>query len=223
MKRLVLLFSICIHQLSIVHAQSYAYTGKVSSVNLSLESISSMHSKGSLLHFNTVSSSISMAKMISRGIYPTVGYTCTRAYKNIYSNPREENVKSESSFKNGHSLNASFLVQKHLMVTQNRRISTGCFHQTLSLIFAPEYNYMLPNNQRTNLSKGEVALKMGLCLFNVHSGTVSRNIIWDFYYRKGFTPIISYNDQYGKQSFYKDEIGVQLRILFRQRYDFSGR
>ena len=79
---------------------------------------------------------------------------------------------------------------------------------------------MFINGVRSNKSKGELALKMGVCLFNSYSGTAPRNIIWDLYYRKGFTPIISYDDQYGKQQFYKDEIGIQLRIILRQRYDF---
>jgi hypothetical protein len=69
-------------------------------------------------------------------------------------------------------------------------------------------------------SSGEFALKASISLFNSYSGTTSKNIIWVLYFRKDFTPIVSFDDQFRKKQFYKDEIGIQLRIIFRQRYDF---
>ena len=75
----------------------------------------------------------------------------------------------------------------------------GCFCQTLSLILAPEYNYMFTKEPRINKSSGEFTLKAGISLFNSYSGTTCKNIIWYLYFRKGFTPILSFDDQFGKQ------------------------
>ncbi len=201
------------------HSQRFAYTGKAWSLGISTQPISSFYQKNDKLKINAFSSSVALSKKIYKGIYPTIGYTYSKSNEEVNSNPRTLDVNS-LNINDAHSINTGVLFQKHLMVTQSRRISTGCFRQTLSLILAPEYNYMFTNGIRTNKSNGEVALKMGLCLFNSYSGTAPKTILWDLYYRKGFTPIISYEDQYGKQQFYKDEIGIQLRIIFRQRYDF---
>jgi hypothetical protein len=168
---------------------------------------------------NAISGSIAISKKIYKGIYPTIGYSYTKTNQDPNSTNRTL-INNTLYFEEGHSINSGILIRKHLLVTQSRRISTGCFHQTMSLILAPEYNYMFTNGFRINKSNGEFALKAGVSLFNSYSGTKSKNIIWDLYYRKGFTPIVSYDDEFGKQQFYKDEIGIQLRIIFRQRYDF---
>ena len=81
------------------------------------------------------------------------------------------------------------------------------------MLVGPEYNYAL--NQNENY-KGEFAFKVGLSLFTCHSGVRSRVLIWDIFYRKGLTPILSNN----LGDFKRDEIGIQLRILKRQTYSF---
>ena len=202
-----------------VQSQRYAYTGKAWSVGGSIQPLTSFYQKSDKLKLNAFSGSIAFSKKIYKGIYPTIGYTFTKTNEGLNSSNRVLN-NNTLNFNEGHSINSGILIQKHLLVTQSRKISTGCFCQTLSLILAPEYNYMFTNGTRINKSSGEFALKAGVSLFNSYSGTTSKNIIWDLYYRKGFTPIVSYDDQFGKQQFYKDEIGIQLRIIFRQRYDF---
>jgi hypothetical protein len=219
MKKGVLLFCFFAFQLVQIKAQRFAYTGKAWSIGASIQPVTSFYQKNNSLKLNALSGSFSISKKIFRGIYPTIGYTYSNSKETVDLNPRTMDVNALNII-DAHSINSGVLFQKHLMVTQSRKISSGCFRQTLSLILAPEYNYMFINGLRTNKSNGELALKMGVCLFNSYSGTAPKTILWDLYYRKGFTPIVSYNDQFGKHQFYKDEIGIQLRIIFRQRYDF---
>ena len=202
-----------------VQSQRFAYTGKAWSLGMSVQPVSSFYQKNDKLKINALSSSIALSKKIRKGFYPTLGYTYTKSNEPFDVNPRTLDVNA-LNIQDAHSINTGILIQKHLLVTQQRRISSGCFRQTMSLILAPEYNYMFTNGSRINKSNGEFALKMGVCIFNSYSGTASKTILWDFYYRKGFTPIVAYDDKFGKQQFYKDEIGIQLRIIFRQRYDF---
>jgi hypothetical protein len=217
MKRIIsiaLIFTVCFN----VQSQRYAYTGSAWSFSSSIQPFTTFHQKSEKYQLNAISGSIAISKKIYKGIYPTIGYTFTKTNEEINNRITIDN--DALNFNIGHSINSGILIQKHLLVTQSRRISTGCFHQTMSLILAPEYNYMFTNGTRNNKSSGEFALKAGVSLFNSYSGTKSKNIIWDLYYRKGFTPIVSYDDEFGKQQFYKDEIGIQLRIIFRQLYDF---
>ncbi len=200
-------------------SQRYVYTGKAWGISASIHPMTTFHQKSEKYQLYAMSGSIAFSKKIYKGIYPSVGYTFTKTNQEVNSNSRTLN-NSALNFNEAHSLNSGILIQKHLLVTQSRKISTGCFCQTLSLILSPEYNYMMTNGSRINKSKGEFALKMGVCLFNSYSGNAPKSILWDLYYRKGFTPIVAYDDQNGKQQFYKDEIGIQLRIIFRQRYDF---
>ncbi len=211
----VLICTVCFN----VQSQRYSYTGKAWSISGSIQPLTTFRQKIVKNQLNAMSGSINVSKKIYKGIYPTIGYTFTKTNQEVNSNSRILN-NNALNFNEAHSFNSGILIQKHLLVTQSKRISTGCFRQTMSLILAPEYNYMFTNGNRINKSNGEFALKMGFCLFNSYSGTAPRNIIWDVYYRKGYTPIVSYDDQYGKQQFYKDEIGIQLRVIFRQRYDF---
>ena len=201
------------------HSQRYAYTGKAWSFSSSIQPLTTFYQKSEKHKFNAFSGSIAFSKKIYKGIYPTIGYTFTKTNEEFNSSNRVLN-NNALNFNEAHSINSGILIQKHLLVTQSRKISTGCFCQTMSLIIAPEYNYMFINGVRSNKSKGEFALKMGVCLFNSYSGNAPKSILWDLYYRKGFTPIVAYDDVNGKQQFYKDEIGIQLRIIFRQRYDF---
>jgi hypothetical protein len=219
MKNIIIIVILILSAHLKIQSQRYAYTGKAWSFSGSIQPLTTFHQKIEKNQLNAMSGSIAISKKIYKGIYPTIGYTYTKTNQEVNSNPRTLN-NNALNFNEAHSINSGILIQKHLLVTQSRKISTGCFCQTLSLILSPEYNYMMTNGSRINKSKGEFALKMGVCLFNSYSGNAPKSILWDLYYRKGFTPIVAYDDQYGKQQFYKDEIGIQLRIIFRQRYDF---
>ena len=105
------------------------------------------------------------------------------------------------------------MLQKKFITLKSYYKYPHCYAKFLSLLFGPEYNYAL--NQKNNYN-GEIALKLGLSLFTIHSGVKSRVIIWDIFYRKGFTPILSNN----LGDFKRDEFGIQLRILKRQTYSF---
>jgi hypothetical protein len=220
MKKVILLIVLLLNVYFQAHSQIYSYTGKAWGFSTSLQPFICLYQKNAKLQCDAFSGSLAFSKKIAKGIYPTIGYSFTKTTQE--KNTNGERIDGNAlGFNVGHSINSSILIQKHLLVTQSRRISSSCFVQSLSLILAPEYNYMFIDGNRTNVSKGEFALKAGICLFNSYSGTVSRNVLWDVYYRKGFTPIVAYNDQFGKQQFYKDEIGIQVRYIFRQRYDFS--
>ena len=217
LKKTLFVVSICIFTNS--YAQIYQYTGKAWSLNTSINPVSSVYDKVQNITINNFSAAIGVSKMVYKGIYPTLSYTYNKSNSSSISVNREN--KSINTYNGGdfHTITSSVLVQKHLFTLQSRRISTGCFKQTMSLIIVPEFNFNLSPN-RSYTSKGDFSVKAGVCIFNSYSGTISRNILWDFYYRKGITPsfTLSMNNE---QHLYKDEIGVQMRILFRQRYDFS--
>ena len=217
LKKILSLISICIFTNS--YSQIYQYTGKAWSLNTAINPFSSTYDKVDNITINNISASIGASKMIYKGIFPTIAYTYNKS--TISDDYIERN--NTSNFKNHnndfHSINSSILIQKHLITLQNRKIKSHCFKQTMSIFIAPEYNYNFTTN-RSFEPKGDFSVKAGICIFNSYTGTTSRNILWDLYYRKGITPSFKRLNSYEK-SFYKDEIGVQVRILFRQRYDFS--
>jgi hypothetical protein len=216
LKKTLIVVSICIFTNS--YAQIYQYTGKAWSLNTAINPVSSMYDKVQNITLNNFSAAFGASKMVYKGIYPTLSYTYNKSNSSSISENRKNNSLNTYNGGDFHTITSSVLVQKHLLTLQSRRINSVCFKQTMSIFFAPEYNYNLTTN-RFYQSKGDFSVKAGICIFNSYSGTISRNIFWDFYYRKGLTPTLIVTNN--EQSFYKDEIGVQMRILFRQRYDFS--
>jgi hypothetical protein len=202
------------------YSQIYKYTGKAWSINTSLSPLSSIYDKVGNIQINNLSLSLGASKMIYKGIYPTIGYTYNKS--TISRNTSQREYLSNTSYNRVdiHSINTSILIQKHLLTLQSKRINSVCFKQTMSIFFAPEFNYNITSSSNFQ-SKGDLSIKSGICIFNSYSGTRSRNIFWDIYYRKGLTPILTRIENENKQSLYKDEIGFQVRVLFRQRYDFS--
>ena len=177
-----------------------AYTGKAYSVNIGAKPLSYLHSerKDEL----SQSFDLSVSRKVGNGYYPTLGYS------------RIQSVTNESNNElSGDVITSAFLMQKKLFTLKELRTFPFCYSRFLSLLMGPEYNYALKQNRDYY---GEVAMRVGLSLFNCHSGVHSRVFIWDFYYKKGFTPIL--NNQIG--TFKRDELGIQLRILIRQTYSF---
>ena len=179
-----------------------AYTGKAYSVNFSAQPLSYLHSDRT--EEVTQSFDFSLSKKIGKGFYPTLGYSRIQSFTTLN---RQQNVL------NSDILTSAFLMQKPFITLKESRSFPFCYVRFLSLLIGPEYNYAFRQN---NDYKGEFAAKVGLSIFSCHSGVHSRVLIWDFFYRKGFTPIL--NNQVG--TFKRDEFGIQLRFLIRQTYSF---
>ena len=176
-----------------------AYTGKAYSVNLSAQPLSNL--KSDRVEELTQSFDLSVSRKVGNGFYPTLGYS------------RIQSVTPTLNQLNSDVLTSAFLIQKRFITLKESRSFPFCYVRFLSLLIGPEYNYAFRQN---NDYKGEFAAKVGLSIFSCHSGVHSRVLIWDFFYRKGFTPIL--NNQVG--TFKRDEVGIQLRFLIRQTYSF---
>ncbi len=219
MKKLIYtLLLTCIHA-QFSQAQFMRYTGKIWSISTSIQPITTFRQELVKTNLNAFSGSFEIGKKLFTGIYPTIGYTYTKSNGDTMIDARTFD-RNKLYFTNAHSINAGVLIQKHLFTIQSRRVAGGCFVQSLSFFVMPEYNFMFVDGPRVNKSKGEFALKTGICLVNTHSAAIAKSFLWGVYYRKGFSPILSYKDEFGEQNLYKNEIGIQLRILFRQRYNF---
>jgi len=180
-----------------------AYTGKAYSVNLSAQPLSNL--KSDRVEELTQSFDVSVSRKVGKGFYPTVGYSRIQSVI--------PTLNQTANQLNSDVLTSAFLMQKRFITFKESRSFPFCYVRFLSLLIGPEYNYAFRQNDRYN---GEFAAKVGLSLFSCHSGVHSRVVIWDFFYRKGFTPII--NNQVG--TFKRDEVGIQLRFLIRQTYSF---
>ena len=180
-----------------------AYTGKAYSVNLSAQPLSNL--KSDRVEELTQSFDVSVSRKVGNGFYPTLGYSRIQSVTPTLNQTADQ--------LNSDVLTSAFLMQKRFITLKESRSFPFCYVRFLSLLIGPEYNYAFRQN---NDYKGEFAAKVGLSIFSCHSGVHSRVFIWDFFYRKGFTPIL--NNQVG--TFKRDEFGIQLRFLIRQTYSF---
>jgi len=110
------------------------------------------------------------------------------------------------------------------MKLMDKRINGVCHYLSLGLILAPEYHYMFGTRENPNESFGEVGAQVGLSLYHFYSSASKkargRTRQYDLFYRHGFTPIFSQTINGEKQNFYRQEIGIRVRLIRHQVYDF---
>ena len=214
MKTLVCLAVTCIS--TIVTAQYYDYTGKVSGLNIASSPLSSLHAKTAPVKINTYITSLEYTQMVIPGVFPTIGYTYQRAYTS--NTNQDQRVLNSLPFSDGHQLNTSIEFRKCILnKTYKVKSVMGCFFKRVGILFAPEYNYLY-SSQIKNTSSGEFALKAGLYFYQGSTKiNVSKNILYSLYYRKGFSPLVTTETS----SLYRDEIGIRVTVLFRELYRFG--
>ena len=200
-----------------LHAQYYDYTGKVRGLSIATSPIVSLHEKKATPQLNYYTTFLAYSQMLVPGVFPSLGYTYQRAYTTSNEYNR---FTPEIPFNDGHQLNLSIEFRKCVLSKTYKVTSVmGCFFKRMGILLAPEYNYLY-SQQLKNTSHGEFALKTGLYFYQGSTKiNISKNIIYAVYYRKGFTPLITSSD--GNNSFYRDEIGVSVCILFRELYRFG--
>lgn len=188
------------------------YSGKVNGLTIGT-AVGSLNHEAHFNQINYQSIQVGYCHMIRSGIYTGLGYNLINPITPLTS----ERQNSISQLNTAHAFNGYLLFQKKLLTTIDKKKNNRCFKQYLSLILAPEYTYFLSTKQFQNNNSGEISLRMGLGLFNVWGGNQAKSFVWETYYRRGYTPFITQNSS----TYFRNEIGVQLRILFRQRYDFT--
>jgi hypothetical protein len=75
-----------------------------------------------------------------------------------------------------------------------------------------------------NAAHGEVGGQVGLSFCHVYSGagkrTQSQTNHLDVYFRQGVTPVLKTSIDGQNYSFYRFELGLRVRLLRHQTYDF---
>lgn len=197
--------------------QFYERTGKNFGMYVAAQPLSVMKQSGDPFALTTINGSAGFVSMISRGIYPTVGYT--------YSHQLNAGIRNTSfPLMQSHMVDASILFNKRLVKLMNKRINGICHYVSLGLILAPEYHYMFGTRENPNESFGEVGGQIGLSLYHHYSSASKRSRSktrqYDLFYRQGFTPVFAQTIGGVQQKFYRQEIGIRVRLIHHEVYDF---
>jgi hypothetical protein len=172
---------------------------------------------GAVTSLGTISTSAGFVSMVSRGIYPTLGYT--------YAHQLNAGIRNTSfPLAQSHMVDASILINKRLVKLMNKRINGICHYVSLGLILAPEYHYMFGTREHPNESFGEVGGQIGLSLYHHYSSESkrarSKTRQYDLFYRQGFTPIFAETINGSEQKYFRQELGIRVRLIHHAVYDF---
>jgi len=197
--------------------QFYERTGKNFGMYFSAQPLSVIKQSGDPFALTNVNGSAGFVSMVSRGIYPTLGYT--------YAHQLNAGIRNTSfPLAQSHMVDASILINKRLVKLMNKRINGICHYVSLGLILAPEYHYMFGTREHPNESFGEVGGQIGLSLYHHYSSASkrarSKTRQYDLFYRQGFTPVFAQTIGGVQQKFYRQEIGIRVRLIHHEVYDF---
>jgi hypothetical protein len=200
-----------------VFGQFYERTGKNYGMYFSVQPLSVLKKSGDPFSITNVNGSLGFVSIVSKGVYPSFGYT--------YSHRLNTGVRNTSfPTRESHMLDASLLINKRLVTLMNKRIRGICHYVSLGLIFAPEYHYMFGTSEHPNESFGEVGGQIGLSLYHHYSASSKRGRSktrqFELFYRQGFTPIFTETINGNEQKYFRQEIGIRVRLIHRQVYDF---
>lgn len=149
---------------------------------------------------NNQSVSIGITKQFGAYVLPEFGYRM-----NFNDNDREI-----TNFTNNSLLFGAVNFRKRLFLINKRRVGSCCQAELVEILCAPEYFFKFWDKTQQNSSN----IRVGIGIYHVQSGYSKRSKSWTLklegYYRM---PI-------SNESFIKNEIGIQLRILRHQIYDF---
>ena len=201
------------------NAQIYERTGKNLGLYFSVQPIASFQEKTQALNTTAFTAGTGIVHMLAPGLYPSLGYTFT-----AFEQAQVFGRMNEISLQHSHTLDAGFLVDKQIAKLYNGRIRSMCHYFSLGFILGPEYHYMLGNREMKNESFGEIGGQIGLSIYH-HSSTMNKRSKgktrqYDVFYRKGFTPVFATSISGVKQEFYRQEIGIRVRLIRHQVYNF---
>ena len=199
------------------NAQYYERTGKNFGVYFTGVPLASTATSMKQLNANTFTLGAGIMKMPIPGISLSAGYGYS-SFRNYGS--RVSNVPYVSA----HSVVGSVLIDKRIAKLQHKKVRGMCHYLSLGLLVGMDYTYMFGTRAIPNQSFGEVGGQVGLSFCHVYSGAGKRSRSqtnhYDVFYRQGFTPAIQSDFSGQDQSFYRCEIGVRVRLMRHQIYDF---
>jgi hypothetical protein len=199
------------------NAQYYERTGKNFGVYLTGVPIATTAKSLNQLSENTLTAGAGFMKMPIPGVTLSAGYTYT-SFKSFGA--RGVTVPYASA----HAVVGSVLFDKRIAKLQQKKVRGMCHYLSLGFLLGMDYTYMFGSRVLPNQSYGEVGGQVGLSFCHVYSGAGKRSRSqtnhFDVFYRQGFTPIIQADILGQKQSFYRCEIGVRMRFMRHQIYDF---
>jgi len=198
-------------------AQYYERTGKNFGMYFTGVPIATTASSLKELSTNTLSVGAGLMKMPIPGITFSAGYG--------YSTFRNYGARGVIlPYAALHSVVGSVLFDKRIAKLQQKKVRGMCHYLSLGLLVGADYSYMFGTRAIPNYSHGEVGGQVGLSFCHVYSGAGKRSRSqtnhFDVFYRQGFTPAIQVDISGQKQSFYRCEIGVRVRLMRHQVYDF---
>jgi hypothetical protein len=209
-----IIFSILVGFTHPTFSQLYERTGRNFGMYFSIQPMAIMKLTNDQLQLSSINGSLGFTTMISRGIYPSIGYTYSSFLNSSIDGNSYPLVKS-------HTIDASVIFNKRIAILMNKRIKGVCHYISLGLIFAPEYHYTFGTVNRPNESFGEICGQIGLSLYHGKSNASKKSTKQlEVFYRHGFTPNFSQTNSEGTQNFYRQEIGLRLRLIRHQVYDF---
>ncbi|MFN5633821.1 MAG: hypothetical protein ACK49D_04045 [Flavobacteriia bacterium] len=199
------------------NAQSYVRTGKNFGFFLGGAPIATTASNMKQLSTNTLSFSAGFMKMPIPGITFSAGYGYSQ-FK--HASPTMRTFPYSSA----HSVMGSILADKRIAKLQQKKVRGMCHYLSLGLLVGVDYTYMFGSRLLPNESNGEIAGQVGLSFCHVYSGsgkrTRSQTNHFDVFYRQGFTPAITLTNTGEKLSYYRCELGIRVRLMRHQVYDF---
>jgi len=198
-------------------AQYYERTGKNFGVFFSGVPMATTASSLKQLSANTLSMSAGFMKMPIPGITISAGYgfaQFTNSNASLRSFP----------YASAHSVMGSVLADKRIAKLQEKKVRGMCHYLSLGLLAGIDYTYMFGTRAIPNQSYGEIGGQVGLSFCHVYSGAGKRSRSqtnhFDVFYRQGFTPVITTTVAGQELSYYRCEIGVRVRLMRHQVYDF---
>ncbi len=170
-------------------------------------------------NLNTFSFSAGVVKKVIPGVYPSIGYSYSKLNQPINFN---RNTAQLNSFQ---TLDASLLLDKKLIkFNRGLRLTSSCHYFVLGLIFGPEYHYLLGSRKLNNSSNGEIAAQVGFSIYHYTSShtrkSKNKTRQYDVFFRKGYTPILSTTITGIKEEYFRQEIGIRVRLIHHKVYNF---
>jgi hypothetical protein len=199
------------------NAQYYERTGNNFGVYFTGVQIATTVNSLKQLSANTLSAGVGVMKMPIPGITFSAGYG--------YSAFKRGGVRGGAvPYAAAHSVVGSVLFDKRIAKLQQKKVRGMCHYLSLGLLVGADYSYMFGTKVIPNQSHGEVGGQIGLSFCHVYAGAGKRSRSqtnhYDVFYRQGFTPSIKTDYSNQSQTFYCCEIGVRVRLMRHQVYDF---
>ena len=198
-------------------AQFYQRTGKNMGFYFTGVPLSSTHTKTKEISGNTLTGGVGLMTMIKPGITLSGGYNYTR-----FQGATSQRFMLPNSA--AHSVVGTILFDKRVAKLKQKKVRGMCHYLSLGLLMGADYCYLFSSRNMPNAAHGEVGGQVGLSFCHVYSGagkrTQSQTNHLDVYFRQGVTPVLKTSIDGQNYSFYRFELGLRVRLLRHQTYDF---